>query len=646
MYPQALLTHFNVLSNPEESLRTQVESIVSSYNSPWDILTELIQNAVDAIHDRRRSDSGFTSGKIHIEIDSQTGTITVEDNGSGIPPGKHIDMIIPGGSLKKLGNTYGHKGLGFTYCAHVCDQIEVETKQSGGIPERWTFNNAFNWLNDPTSAQPELMTGLTAGLRKFVDQGTAVKLKLAVGRYEANKANTAVLDKFFEWADDEKLIAFVLRTRTAVGQTFDLVQKKFPIAIDVEVALKNSGANFKVPYSFFDFDSYQPLSSSTYSKAVDYANNIYFSAAQHNKTHYGIYHVFDKDPSCSPQLLKVGKHKGGVRFAVYIYCCGKLNLSDALGQYDSRLESTHKYLAISTDVYLSIGGMPCGVPMDSWDNFGGFEKRYFAMVDVDLDFGKVLDAGRKTVTRHYVDLFTEKIDKLAKQDDTFGTYPNNASFFKLSQQLNNRTSSVPPLKVQEIISNWQNNPALPTKSMLFDHCPSDELGVYAVFAELFGRRFLPGWKALYVSSAATYDMAMSYTYDYTDVSFGNSTAGGNCLLGPGAIARSKFPVKGTSWCDSTGARPFLVVECKVSAEELLKETQSAKSMKDINQIDVLICIDFDVTSIKNLNGAIHSVTPSAREFSGVTHMLHAGSKTIHVICLKEAVQLLVNAQKL
>jgi len=64
----------------------------------------------------------------------------------------------------------------------------------------------------------------------------------------------------------------------------------------------------------------------------------------------------------SPPLLKVGTHHGGVSFKAYVFCCGKDNLANALATYDPRLESEFAYLAFSTDVHLSIGGMPCGVP--------------------------------------------------------------------------------------------------------------------------------------------------------------------------------------------------------------------------------------------------------------------------------------------
>lgn len=641
MYPQELLQNFNVLNDPEETLRTQIESVVSSYNSPWDILTELIQNSIDAIHARRRLDQSYQAGRLRIIIDRTNSTVTVEDDGAGIPTGARTKLILPGGSFKKNNDTYGHKGLGFTYCAHVADRVEVQTSSFDGGTDAWTFENGFKWLSQPGNADPTLADGAETLAREFDASGTAVRLTLAVGRYEISRANTAILDSFFDWADDRSLLQFVLQTRTAIGQTFTLVDRKPPLPVTTKVFLVSSGTEFDVPYEYFNFFSYSPLSASTHPKAIDYANQVYLQPNQHNKTHHGIYHLFDHDPSANPTVLRVGTHKGGVKFSAYIHACGKENLADALGSYDQRLTTSHKHLAISTEVHLSINGMPCGVPMDRWDGFGGFEQRYFAMVDVDLSFGKVLDAGRKTVTRHYVDLFTKKIIELTKNSSLFGYSPNTISFHKLAQQLNSRAHGGGPTTVKDLIDEWKKkNPPLTTNQLLFDMIPSDEIGVYMLFCELVGRKHFKGWKALYASSAATYDMAMEFTYDFSDPSFGNQTVGGTAVLGPGANARTLFPENGIRWRDSSGARSFLVVECKVELAELLREIQGGRSLKNISHIDVVICLTADASAVSELGGALHPVTDPVRMFSGQTHILHYGAHQVHVLCLSSGIQYL------
>lgn len=641
-YEAALTAHYQALSNPEDTLARNIETVISSYNSPWDILTELLQNSVDAIFERKRREPTFNAGSIRIEVDAPAGTLTIEDNGTGIPAGKYIEMVLPGGSLKQAGTSYGHKGLGFTYCAHVSDAVEVETVCDDGSAEHWKFENGFNWINDRTAQSTTVTTGLTGALREFTGTGTAVRLTLAVGRYEVSRANTSVLDKFFDWANDERLLSFVLRTRTAIGQTFNLFGKAPPVDIEIFVTLKDQGSKFPVHYSFFDFYNYAPLSSSPYQKATEYANHIYHVPTHLNKTHFGIYHVFDTDPTSVPPVLKAGVHKGGVQFSAYVFASGKDNLAAALGQYDPRLGSSHRYLAFTTDVHMSIDGMPSGVPIDNWTNFGGFEQRYFCIIDAQKTFGSVLDAGRKTVTRHYVDLFVEKVVELTKN----GTFFNSVTFQQLAQQLNNRTGASHPTPVADIVARWAAKPQLASKSLLLSVLPDDELAVYLLFGELVGRGFLPGWKSLYVSGTAVYDTAMEFRYDFANLAFGNATAGGSCLFGPGAGVKTRYPSSGMLWADSSGARKFLVVECKVEAQELLREVQKARSSKNFSEVDVLICMTLDPAAIKTLLGSVHKEPPAARQLSGVTHILQWGNHSIHVICLETVIADLVGAGQL
>lgn len=237
-YAAALTAHYKALNEPEETLARTIESVMPSCSSLWDLLTELLQNTVDGIFERKRKQPSFTTGKI--ELNAPDGTVLVDDNGTGIPAGKYVDMILPGGSLKQGGTAYGRKGVGFTYFAHVAEKVEVETHCDDGSREHWQFSDGFAWSNDRANKSPIVATGLPPSLRQFANAntGTAVKLTLAEGRYEVNRANTTVLDKFFEWANNEKLLTFVLRTKTAVSQTFSLFGKAPPVGIDISVTLQ------------------------------------------------------------------------------------------------------------------------------------------------------------------------------------------------------------------------------------------------------------------------------------------------------------------------------------------------------------------------------------------------------------------------
>ena len=77
-------------------------------------------------------------------------------------------------------------------------------------------------------------------------------LTLAIGRYENTIANTAVLESFFNCANDEKLLSFVLRTRTAIGQVGYLFNKPVATEIDTTVTLVGQNVHLTLPFQNFN----------------------------------------------------------------------------------------------------------------------------------------------------------------------------------------------------------------------------------------------------------------------------------------------------------------------------------------------------------------------------------------------------------
>lgn len=630
-YEATLLEQYQVTDMPDEALRRQVRSIVSSYNSPWDPLTELIQNAFDAINQRAGQEGPGFGGKILIIVDSDNMTVTIEDNGIGVAPGNRNKMILPGGSLKVQGNTYGHKGLGFTYCAHVADYIDVHTIHQGA-PELWRFSGGFDWLVDPT-VDTELGKG--EDFRSIQDNGTSVRMGFHCGEYEKQIANTAVLDQLFDWAGDAKLLTFVLKTRTAIGQVGWMFGEPSP-NIDVQLKFLPSGDEETITCEFFNFLDYPPLSQQNFPRATEYFSKIYNNNLHMNKVHHGIYHVFDEDRDVPGKPLSVGKNQGGVGFKVFLFACGKKNLQEALKQYDSRLAGEFRNLAFSTDVHLSIAGMPCGVPIDSWSNHGHHEQRYFALIDAEMRFGTVLDAGRKTITRHYVDLLVDKTIEMARSPKYFS---NVASFQEMSHQLHHSSALPPQRGPMHYIRKWKDYTPLPTSDLLLEKLPDDEIGVYLLFSELVGRGLMPGYKLLYVSGGAVYDAAFCFKLDLSESGNLNTTVpGGRLAVGVGNALVQQHGQGPYSYQHPTTGQNHLVVEFKVDAHNLLMDVQQRRSEKQINDIDMMVCLTHNDQEISRLSGSIMPVTDSARRFSGVTHTLTYGGREIQLICLADVIE--------
>jgi len=117
------------------------------------IYREYIQNACDsvdmAVHSHVLPD--LKAGKIEIWIDRDTRTITIEDNGTGIPSTEFITMLTTiGGSLKQFDQNKGFRGMGrlcgLGYCTKLVftSSAKGEKKESILTCDALTMRNMIN----------------------------------------------------------------------------------------------------------------------------------------------------------------------------------------------------------------------------------------------------------------------------------------------------------------------------------------------------------------------------------------------------------------------------------------------------------------------------------------------------------------------
>lgn len=108
---------------------------VQLYDTPLAMLRENVQNAYDAILERRVADSSFTEGAIHIEIDGRY--ITVIDNGIGMDDRNLQENYWTAGNSGKntesarQAGVVGHFGIGALANFGVCETLEVDTLKFG-----------------------------------------------------------------------------------------------------------------------------------------------------------------------------------------------------------------------------------------------------------------------------------------------------------------------------------------------------------------------------------------------------------------------------------------------------------------------------------------------------------------------------------
>jgi len=131
-----------------KTLRRRIKSICQNYTHPWDILSELIQNSVDAI--RRLEDADNKAEDrwgISIIFDYSSRTIVVHDNGSGFPGKKWEELLSPDGTDKgDEDKEVGEKGVGLKFCIFSSGKFTLKSMSSDGAFEV-EIENAAEWLD-------------------------------------------------------------------------------------------------------------------------------------------------------------------------------------------------------------------------------------------------------------------------------------------------------------------------------------------------------------------------------------------------------------------------------------------------------------------------------------------------------------------
>ncbi|MBK3333125.1 sensor histidine kinase [Persephonella atlantica] len=609
----------------KELLHQNIEEVLRSYRHSWDVFSELLQNSVDACI--RKYDSLLENERnsynpeIYIEIDSQNNTIVVQDNGEGIPHDKLNDIIIPGGTLKKLGNTYGYKGYGLTFLAFISKEIEIKTARNGS---EYTikFNNLFDWVIKPQNDE-YLKPTFFEKTRETQDTYTIVKLVLPIGSFEEKFPVLSTLDSIFKWSTNKKVLEFVLRTRTTVGNTRKIFCKN--VKPEIKFNINIDGKEFEIPYEFLE-----PLESS-YMKAgkvyefFDYIDKIYCEPRYADKTYRGLYKI-DKN-------LEIGTRKR-VYFDCKILICGRTATSKLNEEFElpSLYKSINEKFDISTGVYLSIDGLPTGIRIDNWDKKGASWQRYYVIVDVlDKTFSEQLDSGRKGISGYFASKLVEKIEYIITKMKENRACVENITLQRLSKYLHTTEDVEEFLEenadfdIEALTERWKNATQInfPLKSI--NREPLDENAVIVIFYELLIRNIIKGYKTIFISSQAKYDVAFEYFFDNVkpeDI-YNNET---NKLgLNPSLEGR-RIPIK------------RLVGEFKIRLEDLLNDFD--KGVKNVDDLNIAIVWNFDKEKIEELEGLIEEINPYSRKYYGVTHELHYKNRTLPIISLKHIFNIL------
>lgn len=584
-------------SRSESAIRKEIRGIRDSYHHYWDLLAELLQNSRDAISRKKKMGGETTQFFIHMTIDAASNTVSVIDNGIGIPQSKLHEMLAPGGGDKDgSGEEVGEKGVGLTYVVFSGNNFSIESKVRDANVAAGKVQSAQAWLNEyPGSHRPLFLE------ESITDSPSSYNIasprdgqpdasypldsftKISVGNITPIEGDVNIFSLTGPQLKD------LIRTRTAVGVTRRLINSGEPLEFDFYLTLKlPSGhltekidACYRAPHELIkdsDKISLQAVRDAFVSKTEVLARRKVVGS----KTVYSVatvvidgwtvdvYGVMFPYNSTFRQLSKT-----------------PLNLIS-----DEAEESEGAYL-FQSGIFVGTKGMPTGMRIEPpvGGRYPAYYKRCFFLVEsADLKF----DLGRKSLHYKFTRRLQSAVAELFKKFEDIAPFQGEGRPVVDEGQ---KTENQRKLELQTEWSYARGLADLGESSIPFAKIPSgQEAGVAAIFHELLGAGELKGYRAYKTGYGARYDMHAVCTV-------------------------------------SDGQSMEAVIEFKHNLQSLIKDLEDGR--KSFTDVNLLVAWDADVQLLKKGGFELDIVTNGY--FNGVTHSLSipvAGVSPIEVILLR------------
>lgn len=627
------------------SKRRAMKNIIKSYTGWFDPISEMIQNALDAVEPMREVKKQNYTPTIWITIDLKKNTITVKDNGIGIKEDQIKYFLRPEISYKDTKKSRGNKGVGASYLAYGFNNLDFETK-SKGFSFHGIIKGGREWVEDETNTKPRPLVKRLAisSELKHVDSGSVFRLEFS-GDY--------IRPKNLDWlgVDDAERWEQILRISTPLGGIY--LDQKIPHINCTITVVNKSGAEsqkstseceFLYPHKIFQNVEKLGEIVSAQTKLVKSGQDPVLSLPGKFKKLTGIYETWDaesiltRSADLNPQLSEDQKDlMRKYKPIIYGFFSYSVRGFDSFNK--TRLKVRPGIAIIRGGLQLATRNMPQGplitIPLTKTI---GYQKTSFVIVhfkDAEPDLG------RKG--------FQPEITELAEVLSV-----SVVNYLKRWNSLLQRDTGVPIdiqagrtlhdwIKVQE--EHQEKHPLtianehffLPMKKISILSEPLSEQDVVVLLNQLIAGGVIRGIRILATTQYQQYDSACRVVIDppLDNHAYNEKT---NPL---GIKIEGKDPVE---------SKP-LILEYKYSMDALIDEFD--KEEKDEKNVNLVVCWEmgekwherYSIASLLLKNNVRH------RPFHGVTHVvrpLNTDNILFYVVCLHELVEYLndpVKSQK-
>ena len=356
-------------------IKKQIIELKNSYHSPFDVTTELIQNAVDAVRLRSEKDNSEYQPKIDIEISQRDKFLKISDNGDGMLPNEldsAVKMYYSG--KEDNANTVGEKGVGLSFALFSTNEMSIKSIHNG-IESSVKIMNANKWLKDLSCDDPyqlEVLSKNSSGENK-----TEIII------------NELIDDSIFKLTKNQ--IIYYLRSQTAIGNFSNAFNNTD--GSDFEIGLKlidknGIGTNEIVPYKYYLLDDLKNKSN-----IMDFSKYFQNEAAKLDDTQKrmklnGKYLLFKGSKDVSNRT---------VRWIGYFTPSGDVwaERNKNLNNGEIPNDNSEFLPKLKYGSYLSVKNMPTGIFLEAeTKGSSGYYNRMFILLDDD---SFKFDLGRKSI---------------------------------------------------------------------------------------------------------------------------------------------------------------------------------------------------------------------------------------------------------
>jgi hypothetical protein len=217
------------VASAEDPNKPVILNVLNSYTGFYDLFSELIQNALDAVQLKARNDAAFKP-HLWIFIDMKNRRVKVTDNGVGMNIDQFKFCFRPNVTFKRGAGLRGNKGVGATYLAYGYSLIRIQSKQATKTVAAM-LRGGRRWAEDTSGVVPRpKLEGIRFDVPELEFEGSGASFEIILGDSPGERPR----DLSWIGARTAKQWLEVLRIKTPLGAV-NLTTTKFRPIFSVEV---------------------------------------------------------------------------------------------------------------------------------------------------------------------------------------------------------------------------------------------------------------------------------------------------------------------------------------------------------------------------------------------------------------------------